>query len=908
MYEDEEELERKEQQKKQIKEQTKNQVTNEVKQRAKNEVRQRIEPKIKDKIGGITKNVQSATNPITNSSIPKPGATTRSIGTAAGKGATSTAAGTVTAAGTTTAATTAATGTAAAGTAGAAGTAAVAGTPVGWIILAVLAGIVVIFLIIFAYFVISSEVEDGISKEVSDSINDYAIIGKDGIQFDEEGLKKAIEESLSSGQHDLDDLGLGTDPNVQQEYLVNFMKASIITELPYIEGSDDEAKGIVHFLRDLNNDGQMNEELEYMYYDDFKKFAEIDVLSNGDVEKKEKAKRYYSLVVDDNGVWQLCIYKEFKVTENGVVIQYELTEQRIPYRALISQYGMPFEFLIALQLTSQNAEYVSAVADLVRNDGSDSENSDSRIDLAIFDDTTTDTYIYKYKANRYTRTKNIGYQYDTVVHDVEDKTETITEVGTIKANVTNVKTWIMQQTTEYNMNTNTEYPYGEEGKTETAATKDTLRDDDPITEGEGSWDINKSEYFFEKIVTKQWEKGVTETKLKPSKFMGLWRNDVGVYVPGARFNPNGKDVFYPLPGQDEAHDAPITNIKTGVDVVCELYLKYPHTQFHSELMRELVQKYVNKEEVEDYDSNGIDLGQFDPIEYSPIDWDTGGGYGFWWPIGGSMQNPEAESSYKTISSYFGKRVHPISKKEKMHNGIDIPVPEGHPIIAAEDGTVIIASFSVSAGNWVRIYHGNGIVTEYMHNSKLNVSVGQQVKKGQIIALAGSTGASTGNHCHFGVRVDETAVNPLDYVSPDDQRRKKNPATSITEDEFELFKALVFCEAGGESYEGQVAVAAVVLNRVRDDSGIFPDDITGVISQSGQFEPFPDKVYNTTSDQKKKVASAVSAALEGNDPTSGALYFFNPEILRKRNPNHWMLQVPKDKYMEIGNHRFFKETK
>ena len=86
-----------------------------------------------------------------------------------------------------------------------------------------------------------------------------------------------------------------------------------------------------------------------------------------------------------------------------------------------------------------------------------------------------------------------------------------------------------------------------------------------------------------------------------------------------------------------------------------------------------------------------------------------------------------------------------------------------PTYAAAAGTVVIAGWSNSAGNWVVINHGNGIVTKYMHHSALCVSAGQTVSKGQQIGLTGTTGNSTGVHLHFQVEVNGVAVDPRTYL-------------------------------------------------------------------------------------------------------------------------------------------------
>ena len=117
-----------------------------------------------------------------------------------------------------------------------------------------------------------------------------------------------------------------------------------------------------------------------------------------------------------------------------------------------------------------------------------------------------------------------------------------------------------------------------------------------------------------------------------------------------------------------------------------------------------------------------------------------------------------------ISSYFGGRKSPGGIGSTNHKGIDIAVPRGTPIYAADGGTVTYSGWMSGYGYLVQIDHGNGYVTRYGHNSSLTVSVGQHVYKGQQVARAGSTGNSTGNHCHFEIRIGGSTVNPLNYLS------------------------------------------------------------------------------------------------------------------------------------------------
>lgn len=114
-----------------------------------------------------------------------------------------------------------------------------------------------------------------------------------------------------------------------------------------------------------------------------------------------------------------------------------------------------------------------------------------------------------------------------------------------------------------------------------------------------------------------------------------------------------------------------------------------------------------------------------------------------------------------ITSYFGEYRSP---SDPAHKGMDFGTGgQAVPTYAAADGTVVIAGWSNSAGNWVVINHGNGLVTKYMHHSALCVSAGQRVTKGQQIGLTGNTGNSFGVHLHFQVEVNGVAVDPRNYL-------------------------------------------------------------------------------------------------------------------------------------------------
>lgn len=125
-----------------------------------------------------------------------------------------------------------------------------------------------------------------------------------------------------------------------------------------------------------------------------------------------------------------------------------------------------------------------------------------------------------------------------------------------------------------------------------------------------------------------------------------------------------------------------------------------------------------------------------------------------WPVPGHYR----------ITSPYGKRIHPLYGYVSFHRGVDIACYYNTEILAANDGVVIVAGWHYSYGNYVIIDHGGGISTVYGHNTKLLVSAGDTVKRGQAISLSGSTGESTGPHLHFEVRVNGSTEDPMNYFT------------------------------------------------------------------------------------------------------------------------------------------------
>lgn len=123
-----------------------------------------------------------------------------------------------------------------------------------------------------------------------------------------------------------------------------------------------------------------------------------------------------------------------------------------------------------------------------------------------------------------------------------------------------------------------------------------------------------------------------------------------------------------------------------------------------------------------------------------------------WPVEG-----------RRITSSYGSREHPVSGKKDFHSGIDLASKPGTTVRATADGIVSFSGWSGGNGNLVVLEHGFGFSTFYAHNKKVNVKVGQRVKRDHIISYIGSTGHSTGPHLHYEVWLNKRSVNPYKYL-------------------------------------------------------------------------------------------------------------------------------------------------
>ncbi len=128
--------------------------------------------------------------------------------------------------------------------------------------------------------------------------------------------------------------------------------------------------------------------------------------------------------------------------------------------------------------------------------------------------------------------------------------------------------------------------------------------------------------------------------------------------------------------------------------------------------------------------------------------------------------PVSNKQLTRIASGFGMRIHPIYGIAKMHNGLDFTAPEGTPIYATGNGVVTTAGPGTGTGNHVVINHGYGYETVYMHMVRIKAAAGKRVTRGEVIGWVGTTGASTGPHCHYEVHINGNPVDPVYFFFND----------------------------------------------------------------------------------------------------------------------------------------------
>lgn len=380
--------------------------------------------------------------------------------------------------------------------------------------------------------------------------------------------------------------------------------------------------------------------------------------------------------------------------------------------------------------------------------------------------------------------------------------------------------------------------------------------------------------------TKKYSDAILKASIEKSKqFLGLLRNSTGTCeydcfevnswkkqepealkcVKEAEFERSGINVQYRIPNRTKT-ESPISNLLSGLDMLYALLQSNSSGYENLELTDEKIKKSYDKQEElinsgnskkgrgdnkgasEDYESAYVVKmqGLVEHLRYlmsfpenetydikklhldnlfgddEEYDYDEGFNYGFWWPV-------NAENS--PITSKFGWRYHPVDGKYKMHNGIDIGVPTGTQVIATANGTVTYVGTNPNeaSGLWIKIDHGNGFSSVYMHLSEIKVKKGQVVSQGEVIALSGNTGKSTGAHLHFGISVNGTYVDPLLYVSPTNRKPEKVEISSDTSN-WRMYIEKAFSDLGYTMTEEKVSR---ILSQISTETGGNQNSIQGI---------------------------------------------------------------------------------
>lgn len=209
---------------------------------------------------------------------------------------------------------------------------------------------------------------------------------------------------------------------------------------------------------------------------------------------------------------------------------------------------------------------------------------------------------------------------------------------------------------------------------------------------------------------------------------------------------------------------------------------------------------------------------------------------------------------RRISSPYGWRANPTGPGNQIHIGQDYPISCGSPVYASEDGTVTVSGWAGHSGMRVTIDHGYNVQTGYSHNSKLIAKVGQQVKQGELIALAGTTGNSTGCHVHFEVIIDGRWHDPRNYLPLiPGQRQAMIDSQRLT------VNANSAPKGNGSQNSGQ-------SNNAPDPDIIVPENNTPHIPAP---QPSPTKTTKPSPSQSKSESPSASTSPSGSKSPSGS---------------------------------------
>jgi murein DD-endopeptidase MepM/ murein hydrolase activator NlpD len=251
-----------------------------------------------------------------------------------------------------------------------------------------------------------------------------------------------------------------------------------------------------------------------------------------------------------------------------------------------------------------------------------------------------------------------------------------------------------------------------------------------------------------------------------------------------------------------------------------------------------------------------------------------------------LKSPFGETNWLPyVSSYYGYRVHPISGEKNYHKGLDIAMPQGTEILAGQDGTVTAATYDSGFGYYIVLDDGEGLVSKYAHCSTLLVSAGQTVNAGDVIALVGSTGNSTGPHLHLEIIKDGEYLNPLYFTVTNDFGQGPtygDPGTAMSDGSYAALLEWAELYIGYPYVWGGSSPATSF-----DCSGY----ICWIINQSGV-----GSVGRTTAQGLYNLCTPVSAA----DAQPGDLIFFTGTYSTTSACSHVGLYVGGGQMIHCGN--------
>lgn len=371
-----------------------------------------------------------------------------------------------------------------------------------------------------------------------------------------------------------------------------------------------QSAGTTISLNDAVNQNVVKiEELEYIGLNYFRN--QVQEVNDGNItDDTESLLRVYS--IDEN--WNLIVVKPYKIQRSDGTSTLKYIEVKIPYRSMVSKYGMPFEFLFNLLQATGSGEYVKAVSELVTKY--------SNIDITIFDNTTTttvtDTNTYTQNSKWVDKVPSFSPAPDPITGIVqvtwkdvpkkssEDKTEVsqiVTIEDAITANVTKAETWMVNQYTDYNLKTTTS----------TTTTTTTAPDEAEPSGDTGTWKTNQKIVTETKVVKQNWESEPSRVNLKTARFMGLWKNITGSYNPNIadttalEYVPYGSVVKYLNVGSTTLWITPISEILQREQWLYSLLEECNSSQTQAEYLKNAVYKY----------KTGNDLGNFDLSIFEP---------------------------------------------------------------------------------------------------------------------------------------------------------------------------------------------------------------------------------------------------------------------------------------------------